>query len=416
MSLSKKSTVEYSVQEHQTEEAKSLDQSIQLAFTVRTSLMITTTSNNRNKRAMSPLVLVGLVALAVLFGGLISVITLALLYWLSSRPFGVDREGKHGISQKDSSRLGGTAIFVSVLLFSVGAPWLSDSVALLIELNEDEIGTIKGYQWLACIIGLVGLADDFNFGLKPMHRMLLLFALSIAGFVWTPEWLPDLHRFSVYSELLTIPLVTIILSAFVLVGFTNAANMVDGANGLLGIVATVFFLLVYLLTNEPLYWALVLAISTFILFNTVTGRIFMGDFGAYTIGALIVLVAYQVFNTQAVSIWLFASFLSYPCVEIIRVMSLRLLQGKSPIISDNNHLHNFLHQFLLVRFESPLVANSITGALLASLSSVLPLGLYTSDLVTKSSSLWEWIFVTQTGTFLLLAFFLSNREATSQTD
>ena len=142
----------------------------------------------------------------------------------------------------------------------------------------------------------------------------------------------------------------------------------------------------------------------------------MGDFGAYAIGALIVLVSYQVFNTQAVSIWLFASFLSYPCVEIIRVMTLRILQEKSPIISDNNHLHNFLHQFLLVRFESPLVANSITGLFLACLSSVIPLVLYTTNLVGISSALWEWIFATQTGTFLLLAFFLGNRGATSQTD
>ena len=368
--------------------------------------MSTTVLSDKSEKVTSPLVSPGLFILAVLFGGLISVITLALLYWLSSRRFGVDREGKHGISQKDSSRLGGIAIFVSVLLFSVGAPWLSDSVAILIELNGDEIDTINGYQWLACGIGLIGLADDINFGIKPMHRMLLLFTISIAGFVWDPEWLPDLHRFSVYSELLTIPLVTIILSAFVLVGFTNASNMVDGANGLLGIIATVFFLFVYLLTNEPLYWALVLAISTFILFNTVTGRIFMGDFGAYTIGALIVLVAYQVFNTQAVSIWLFASFLSYPCVEIIRVMSLRVLQGKSPLYSDNNHLHNFLHQFLLVRFKSPLVANSITGVLLASLSSGLPLVLYTTETIGIASRLWDWVFAIQALTFVLLAIFL----------
>ena len=132
----------------------------------------------------------------------------------------------------------------------------------------------------------------------------------------------------------------------------------------------------------------------------------MGDFGAYSIGALIVLVAYQVFNTQPVSIWLFASFLSYPCVEIIRVMSLRMLQGKSPIYSDNNHLHNFIHQFLLVRFKSALIANSVTGVVLASLSSVLPLILYTSDLMGISSPLWEWVFVIQAGTFLLLAFVL----------
>ena len=147
---------------------------MQPAHTIQTSLMSTTTFNNSDERAMSPLVIMGLVVLAVLFGGLISVVTLALLYWLSSRPFGVDREGKHGISQKDSSRLGGIAIFISVLLFSVGAPWLSDSVALLIELDGDEIDSIRGYHWLACMIGLGGLADDVNLGLKPMQRVLLM--------------------------------------------------------------------------------------------------------------------------------------------------------------------------------------------------------------------------------------------------
>jgi UDP-GlcNAc:undecaprenyl-phosphate/decaprenyl-phosphate GlcNAc-1-phosphate transferase len=358
---------------------------------------------------MPHIVLPGLYLLAILFGGLISVLTLALLHWLSLRPFAVDREGKHGISQKDSSRLGGIAILVSVLLFSLGAPWLSDSVALLIEHENSQL-KFEGYEWLAVCIGLVGLLDDFDVPIKPSIRIVVLSGLAVAGFVWSPSMLPDLGKMPIFSDIPNLVSVTIVLSVVVLVGFTNAANMVDGANGLLGIISAVFFLFAYFLTNDPLYWALVLAISTFVIFNVATGKIFMGDFGAYSLGAVIVLLAFQIFNQFDCSIWLFASFLSYPCVEIIRIMLFRVLEGHSPIYSDNNHLHNYLHQYLLFKCPSALLANSLTGFSLAIFSSFLPFLLFLYNPLNLVSSQWLYLFLFQTFGFVVLAYFLADKK------
>ena len=60
------------------------------------------------------------------FGG-VGLFALAIMVWLSHQPFGIDSSGKHGISVRDTSRLGGLAIvlFVSVifLVFPFSTKW-----------------------------------------------------------------------------------------------------------------------------------------------------------------------------------------------------------------------------------------------------------------------------------------------------
>ena len=63
------------------------------------------------------------VLLALLIGfslGTVGLLALALMVWLSHQRFGVDRSGKHGISVRNTSRLGGLAIFLFLtIVFSI---------------------------------------------------------------------------------------------------------------------------------------------------------------------------------------------------------------------------------------------------------------------------------------------------------
>ena len=65
------------------------------------------------------------ILLALLVGfslGTVGLLALALMVWLSHQRFGVDRSSKHGISVRDTSRLGGLAIalfLTSVYFFSL---------------------------------------------------------------------------------------------------------------------------------------------------------------------------------------------------------------------------------------------------------------------------------------------------------
>ena len=57
--------------------------------------------------------------LALILGGLLGVAgltSLCLMVWFSHQRFGVDRSAKHGISVKDTSRMGGVAIALFLII------------------------------------------------------------------------------------------------------------------------------------------------------------------------------------------------------------------------------------------------------------------------------------------------------------
>ena len=71
----------------------------------------------------------------------------------------------------------------------------------------------------------------------------------------------------------------------------------------------------------------------------------LGDLGAYALGALVVLVAFNLFDEQGVSPFFLASLLCYPCVELLRIMAVRqspevdLTQLKAKRLIADNTLH-----------------------------------------------------------------------------
>ena len=65
-----------------------------------------------------------------------------------------------------------------------------------------------------------------------------------------------------------------------------------------------------------LFYFVVILLS-FWLINVLTGKILLGDFGAYALGALVVFEAFNLFDEHGVSLFFLASLLSHPCVELL---------------------------------------------------------------------------------------------------
>ena len=130
------------------------------------------------------------ILLALLVGlslGAVGLLALALMVWLSHRRFGVDRSGKHGISVRNTSRLGGLAIalfltiicFISLLDQEVGfAPTLAVPIA-----------SLPPYIWPVLLIGIIGLADDLGVATKPSVRLGMMLAIGLVFFFLKPELL-----------------------------------------------------------------------------------------------------------------------------------------------------------------------------------------------------------------------------------
>ena len=346
------------------------------------------------------------ILLALLVGfslGTVGLLALALMVWLSHQRFGVDRSGKHGISVRNTSRLGGLAIalfLATVWLISLLNQETGLGLALVVPIIE-----LPYYIWPVLLIGVIGLADDVGIAIKPSIRLSTILAVGLVFFFLRPELLPNrlLEVLSIENDW-GIVLLTV-ASTVLLAGFVNAANISDGANGLLAGLCLVFFWVSWQLQGDGWSFYLLVILLCFWLINVLTGRIMLGDLGAYALGALVVFVGFNLFDEQGVSPFFLASLLCYPCVELLRVMAARLLNGQSPLSADNTHLHNLLNSKLRGSLRGNTLPNSLTGVIVVLITSLPGVVLFNLNLHVDTMvafaifslqaivflSLWAWL-------------------------
>lgn len=339
---------------------------------------------------------------AGLLGGVVALAMTALIAWLSQRSWVVDDSASHGISEMQSSRLGGVAVFLGSIAFFVTTEWVTGGSGLLLSSVIASGENLPEYASFALLIALVGLWDDVVTRFRPLLRLVLVLVISMVAFLseavsmtssaydWVPPYLNNGFFLSVAGTL-------------IVTGFVNAGNMADGANGLLGIIAISFFSVSLVHDGESFASLLIMAVLIFLAFNVSTGRIFLGDFGAYGLSALIAFGSLDFYSSGNASLWFFGSVLAYPCIEMVRVVFSRTKRGASPFEACNDHLHNYLYRVLSTRVRSRTAANSITGCCLGAVSALLPASLVLLGLFDLDSTVtWSCYFASY-GVFHLYA-------------
>jgi len=209
------------------------------------------------------------------------------------------------------------------------------------------------------LIFLVGLKDDLA-ALNPYKKFV---AQAITAFIVV--YFADIRLSSLYGifgihEIH--PVISYPFSTLLIVFIINAFNLIDGINGLLGSVSLIVSLTfgwLFFRTGE--FGLALLAISMagavlgFLRYNAGKARIFMGDAGAYTIGFIISVLAIQFIELNKFPSYtgigdspfqsvpaVTMAILIVPILDTLRVIVIRLVQGKSPFIADRNHLHHRL--------------------------------------------------------------------------
>lgn len=144
------------------------------------------------------------------------------------------------------------------------------------------------------------------------------------------------------------------------VGIINAVNMIDGVNGLssgLCIVCGLMFGLVFLksgdMPNAFLAFAMTGSLMPFIIHNVfgLRSRMFIGDAGTMVMGMLMTWfvmcilrddtrLTYYAGAKGVNLIALVLAILSLPVADTLRVMTMRILKGRSPFSPDKTHLHH----------------------------------------------------------------------------
>jgi UDP-N-acetylmuramyl pentapeptide phosphotransferase/UDP-N-acetylglucosamine-1-phosphate transferase len=139
----------------------------------------------------------------------------------------------------------------------------------------------------------------------------------------------------------------------VIVGLTNAFNLIDGLDGLAGTIimisAAAFGIYFYLsgVQFQPyaqVAFCLIGGIVGFLRYNLHKAIIFMGDTGSLVCGLIVSVLAIQFVQLRPVDSApsIAVAILVVPIFDTVRVFGLRILRGKSPFSPDKNHVHHIL--------------------------------------------------------------------------
>ena len=319
---------------------------------------------------------------------------------LSRLNYGRDAESKHGVSA-GKSRLGGLALIFSLFSGIILNNHLNNT------LSEEVIWSFfNGVLIFSILIGLVGFIEDINQNLGSLTRLFLIIFIIFISLNFMPELIPrDLPIFDIFEPKNRL-IAEYIFAVIMISGFVNAGNIADGANGLLSLIYLIFFFLLYSIEPSILSLSMIVSLLTFFIYNISTGKIFLGDLGAYFLSALVAFSCLNAYKNNDISIFLFGSILVYPCFEITRSLILRFIKKTSVFSPDNNHLHNHLNNYFLIKGFSSHVANSMTGVTIASLSSGVTLGFFIYGIKLPSDN-WIYLLIAQLIMLIILYAILS---------
>lgn len=255
-----------------------------------------------------------------------------------------DRPGNHKIHKRDTPTLGGIGIFAGFIFgFLIGVNGYMHSVSY--------------FTAAAMILFFVGLKDDL-INMNAWKKFGAETATALIVTIFTELHFTNFHGFLGIGELPA--WASIITTVFIIVLVINAVNLIDGIDGLaasVGIIASLFFGVWFILSEDYGFAAMAAALLgsliVFLFYNLSNGRmkIFMGDTGSIVIGFTLIVMAIR-FNELDAAGRSFLDLASTPSVSIavliiplfdtLRIIFLRFKNHQSVFTADNRHIHHMM--------------------------------------------------------------------------
>ena len=144
--------------------------------------------------------------------------------------------------------------------------------------------------------------------------------------------------------------ISLAFTVFAVAGISNAANIIDGFNGLSSGTIMICFSALGIIAWQVgdldlMHTCLLLTIVTggFFIINFPLGKIFLGDSGAYLLGFMLAWVAVMLpMRNPTVSAWAPFLICSYPFIETTYSMGRRIIKQSSTSQPDIDHLHSLI--------------------------------------------------------------------------
>ena len=275
--------------------------------------------------------------LAFFWAFFISVFAIPSIIRVAHTKMLLDEPNRRALHLSSTPRLGGMAIFAGFI----------SSLTLFGQID-------KGIQELLAgtiLIFFIGLKDDIV-SVSAVKKIFV--QVLVAGIVMFSGDIRITSFYGIFGIYEINAIYGYLMTFFCIIGITNAVNLVDGLDGLAGSVIILigcflgggFFL--WGTASEGIYsiaaFSLVGAVLGFLKFNIRNATIFMGDTGSLVSGFIISVLAIRFLemNPFEYSPMYVIAVLFIPIVDTIRVLVLRMINGKSPFLADKNHLHHRL--------------------------------------------------------------------------
>lgn len=279
-----------------------------------------------------------------------SLIKVAKLKHLVDMP-GEDRK----LHKRSVPTIGGIIIF-SAILFSYSL-WFPDVGDFL----HQEVRDFKYLIAILIILFFIGIKDDI-IGTAPMKKLMAHLVVGFILVMMADMRITGMHGlFGIHKDFPE--WASVLLSMFVYIVVVNAFNLIDGVDGLaagIGLICSLTFGALFYMAGAYSHSLLAFILSGsllgFLFFNFMPARIFMGDSGSLTIGAIISVMAFRLIELdpahfkygawQHLSMPVMAmSIMAYPLIDTLRVFVVRAYKGQSPFTADKNHLHHRILMF-----------------------------------------------------------------------
>ena len=212
---------------------------------------------------------------------------------------------------------------------------------------------------------VLGLADDLKINIAPKFRLItmiiILFMLVTSHHIHINK-----TGLEFLDNLVAIDIFALMFICLCFLFIINGSNLIDGFNGLLAIHSLIIFTILFFinLLNENnnisfILFYIILAILIVLKFNFPKAQMFLGDSGAYLIGALIAVSTIQTSTLNpSISPFFFCILLFYLFFEVFFSFFRKIFIGRqSPLLPDNQHLHMLLYKLLFIKYKKKLNSN-----------------------------------------------------------
>lgn len=259
----------------------------------------------------------------------------------------------HGMPQRfhlgHVPRLGGVAILAGT------------SFAWLLGLGQMAWGDTASLRfggwvllWLLALLpaAIGGIAEDMTQRLPVRYRLAFTGMSGALAVVLLGMAVPRLGLSWLDGTLFVVPWLGYAIALLAVTGLPHAFNIIDGYNGLAGMVALIVCLAlahVALQVGDRALAALLVSTAAatggFLVWNYPRGMLFAGDGGAYIWGVVIALASIGLVQRNGdVSPWFPMLLLIYPVWETVFSIYRKLARGVSPGVADALHFHQLIYR------------------------------------------------------------------------